>query len=401
MNFQELALASVFLPSNNNDAPPGAWLGHIPFASWIVEAVKPNILVELGTHYGDSFFAFCQAVQFNRLTTQCYAVDTWQGDEHAGEYGSEVYEFVQRKQQSDFPSIASLLRMTFDDALAHFSDGTVDMLHIDGLHTYEAVKHDFETWQPKLSDRAVVLFHDTAVRRGDFGVWRFWEELAAQYPHIRFDHSNGLGVLFVGKNRPPILENLLSAWQDDNQATLIKQFFATMGERHEKDRRIVTLEADGRARHQILEATQEHANNMQQHISNLEAHAGKLQQHIQEVEQRAAEFEQRAAQFEQRAAYLEQHAAAVERHATELEQLAAEREQRLAQQAQLIDTLEQHAVQQDQHIKTLEHHLQEQCAHSERVESPVGRGVELHFLARDFGPSENGRPYSPLRVYPQ
>lgn len=287
MKIQELALASVFLPSNNNDAPPGAWLGHIPFAGWIVEAMKPEILVELGTHYGDSFFAFCQAVRASKLSTQCYAVDTWQGDEHAGEYGNEVYDFVRRKHEA-FASESSLLRMTFDDALAHFTDGTVDLLHIDGLHTYDAVKHDFETWKPKLSDRAVVLFHDTAVRQGDFGVWRYWEELIAQYPHIRFDHSSGLGVLFVGEKREPVLESLLQAWKEEGNAALIRQFFASMGERIEKDRRIAALEADGAARHEALLRLEEHGQAQHQHIVTLEQNAVVLHQRSAELENQVA-----------------------------------------------------------------------------------------------------------------
>ncbi|WP_342479224.1 class I SAM-dependent methyltransferase [Paenibacillus sp. FSL H7-0350] len=68
--------------------------------------------------------------------------------------------------------MASLLRMTFDEAVGTFEDNSIDLLHIDGLHTYEAIKHDYECWLPKLADNSVVLFHDITVRMDDFGVYQ-------------------------------------------------------------------------------------------------------------------------------------------------------------------------------------------------------------------------------------
>ena len=71
-----------------------AWRGHIPFAYDLVKGLKPRTLVELGTHYGGSYFTFCDSVKINNLSTQCYAIDTWVGEEHAGFYDNSVFEFV-------------------------------------------------------------------------------------------------------------------------------------------------------------------------------------------------------------------------------------------------------------------------------------------------------------------
>lgn len=140
--------------------PITAWLGHGPFAVWLVKHAAPRVIVELGTHYGYSYFAMCQAVKANRLSTQCFAVDTWQGDEHAGLYDGSVFDSVVLHNQQ-YERFSTLLRKRFDEALADIPDGSVDLLHVDGRHYYDDVKEDFESWVPKLSKRAIVLFHDT------------------------------------------------------------------------------------------------------------------------------------------------------------------------------------------------------------------------------------------------
>lgn len=208
---------------------PLAWAQHIPFAFWIMEACRPSVFVELGTHWGNSYFAFCQAARTLGLPTACYAVDTWRGDEHAGFYGEEVYEIVAGYNRARYEGFSSLVRSTFDEARPHFADASIDLLHIDGLHTYEACKHDFETWLPTLSDRGVVLLHDTNVRERDFGVSRLWSELTDQYPHFEFLHSHGLGVLGVGKNLDDALMELFSLGRKDRLAASTRHIFWRAG----------------------------------------------------------------------------------------------------------------------------------------------------------------------------
>jgi FMN phosphatase YigB (HAD superfamily) len=178
------------------DHAAGPWSGHRRFGYDLIRNGRPGRIVELGTHYGVSFFAFCQAVLDGATGSDVHAVDTWRGDEHAGFYGDEVLEVVEKVRGECYHSVPiTLHRMTFDDALAGVEDGSVDLLHIDGYHTYEAVSHDYESWVVKVAPNGVVLFHDVAPSSG-YGSADFWAELRQRAPSITFPHSFGLGVLF-------------------------------------------------------------------------------------------------------------------------------------------------------------------------------------------------------------
>lgn len=228
MSFNPLAYPILFTtPRRLSDIP--SWHGHIPFAFLLMEIMQPDVFVELGTFKGDSYCAFCQAVADLKTATRCHAVDLWEGDSHTGAYDSSVLSDLKAHHDPLYSPFSQLMRTTFDEAVEHFADGSIDLLHIDGLHTYDAVRHDYETWLPKLSDRAVVLFHDTEVRERDFGVYAFWEEVAGKGPAFRFTHSNGLGVLAVGKAVPEPVLNFLAAANAETAVT--RSFFQALGER--------------------------------------------------------------------------------------------------------------------------------------------------------------------------
>jgi GT2 family glycosyltransferase/SAM-dependent methyltransferase len=205
-----------------------AWLEHAPFAYWLISTFKPKSFVELGVQNGYSYFSFCQAIRTLGLPTQCFGIDTWKGDEHAGFYCESVFDEVTKRNEG-YSAFSRLVRSTFDQALPHFEDHSVDLLHIDGRHMYDDVRQDFQNWSCKLSPRAVVLFHDTNVREGDFGVCRFWDEIKDSYPHFDFFHGHGLGVLGYGSHLGRQIKTFLQTTSDPAIAADVRLAYERLG----------------------------------------------------------------------------------------------------------------------------------------------------------------------------
>ncbi|MEN8174631.1 MAG: glycoside hydrolase family 99-like domain-containing protein [Pseudomonadota bacterium] len=218
------------------------WIGHIPFAMELVKRLEPETLVELGTYSGSSLFAFCRAAELRGLTTKCHGVDLWEGDIHMGRFEESLFEEISRYTADRFPDSAVLVRKLFDDAAQDFADGSIDLLHIDGTHTLEAVSNDYHTWLPKMSERGVVLFHDTNVTREmvgdaakDFGVREFFDSVKGDYPHLEFNHCYGLGVLVVGERVPKAVTEMLEDARDPEFHEYFERLGADVSSRFEKE----------------------------------------------------------------------------------------------------------------------------------------------------------------------
>ena len=304
---------------------PSAWQGHLPFAAWVINEVSPKIFVELGTHSGNSYFSFCQAVVETSLATKCYAVDTWQGDEHAGHYNEEIFAKVNAHHQEHYAGFSRLLRMTFDDAATCFADESIDLLHIDGLHTYEAVRHDFESWLPKLAPGAVVMFHDTNVRERNFGVWKLWEELQVCYPNnLEFVHCHGLGVLQL--NSAPGEKKLEWLQLEAHEKKVLTNYFAALGSKqveryelhwsykpqiaslkqavHDKEVHIVNLDSDLRERNEqiaslrlALAGRDGQITSLSQAVHDKDIHIGNLDRDLSERGEQISKLNQASAEI--------------------------------------------------------------------------------------------------------
>lgn len=253
------------------------WIGHLPFGMYLIDLLSPEAIAEVDIHQGLSYCAFCQAVK------EC-------------------------------GGFSRLIKSNFDDALDSFDDRTFDLLHIDGLHDYDAVKQNFEKWLPKLTDRGLVLFHDINVRERECTVWKFWQEVKPAFPHFEFAHSQGLGVLAVGKNYPEPLNKLFRCSAEE--ATKIRTFFGALGARleaaqelrlsraetsqlrlrtqqqlDEKDQDLRTKDSWIQELNQSIKTTDLHLQQMDQSLRTKDLHVQELDQaiktkdlHLQEME---------------------------------------------------------------------------------------------------------------------
>ncbi|MFH1112350.1 MAG: class I SAM-dependent methyltransferase, partial [Pseudomonadota bacterium] len=211
--------------------PASAWSGHIPFLFCLIAALRPRRHVELGVHNGGSFFAACQAYQDHEVKGRCIAVDSWEGDKHAGFHDDTVFTDFASRLSRHFSDVGSYIKGNFNEVAHYFSNESIDILHIDGLHTYEAVSNDYFTWKDKLTKEGVILFHDICEYRDDFGVWSFWADLKTQYPHLEFTHSHGLGLLYLGDDGENPIYKLIELCNSNRSAyDYLQWFFKSIGE---------------------------------------------------------------------------------------------------------------------------------------------------------------------------
>jgi hypothetical protein len=251
-----------------------AWLEHAPFAFWLMAQLRPRTVVELGTHYGFSFFVLAEAAKRLGLDAELYALDTWEGDDHTGFYDEHVFDQVESIARTDYPHSTHLVRGYFSESRSRIADDSVDLLHIDGRHAYEDVREDYEQWASTVRNGGVILFHDIAERAQDFGVWRLWDEISSNHSSFAFSHGHGLGVIGVGEPATGRLANLFRA--DESIARRVRADYARLGSVVSRQAVLEAMPAEVDSLHVVVDSLSSEIERLNEIIDEQEAVIGEI-----------------------------------------------------------------------------------------------------------------------------
>jgi len=148
-----------------------------------------KVVVEIGTDKGGTLYVWKEVADKNSLII---SVDK-------AKFGDE--KFV---EQLKYPNQNIILlnkdshlkstRKTIENLLRH---KPIDLLFIDGDHSYKGVKRDWELYSPLVKKGGLVIFHD--INRHQIKqcqVEKFWQEIKHNYSHLEIcmDIENNIGI---------------------------------------------------------------------------------------------------------------------------------------------------------------------------------------------------------------
>lgn len=171
----------------------------------LIASKKPKILLEIGTAKGGTLFMASKLADNDALLI---SIDLPFGMYGGGypEWKIPLYKsFKKGNQKIELIRGDSHSIEIYTHVKSILKDHKVDFLFIDGDHTYEGVKRDFELYSTLTSTQSIIAFHDIVSDKSDnpdHFVSVFWNEIKKSYPsseYISDKHQSklGIGVLFI------------------------------------------------------------------------------------------------------------------------------------------------------------------------------------------------------------
>jgi cephalosporin hydroxylase len=145
----------------------------------IVKELKPKTVLEIGTRKGGTLFLFSRLADAEATVV---SVDLPGGEFGGGypEWKIELYQSFRLPQQTmHLVRADSHAPETHERVQSIFGRNPIDFVFLDGDHTYEGVKKDFEFYSKLVRKGGVIAFHDIANHPPESScrVDKFWNEI--------------------------------------------------------------------------------------------------------------------------------------------------------------------------------------------------------------------------------
>lgn len=164
-----------------------------------VKSLNPQTVVEIGTHRGGTLYLWTRLAQ---SAANLISIDL-PGGRFGGGYSPfriPIYKrFARECQKVHLIRADSHADSTVEKTKLLLAGKPIDFLYIDGDHTYEGVKKDWELYSPLVRAGGLVVFHDIAGVYADTKVRPLWDAIKLAYAHKEYvcDRGGkfGIGVL--------------------------------------------------------------------------------------------------------------------------------------------------------------------------------------------------------------
>jgi len=150
----------------------------------IFQELSPKYILEIGVANGGTLFCFCKLA---RDDATIISIDLPEGHFGGGypEWKIPIYQAFKKEKQNLY-----LLRKdshqneTLEEVKKILNGNQLDFIFIDGDHSYEGVKKDFEMYSPLVRKGGIIAFHDIVnndTSRLDIEVPKFFNEIKDNY----------------------------------------------------------------------------------------------------------------------------------------------------------------------------------------------------------------------------
>lgn len=153
----------------------------------MVASLNPKYIVEIGVENGGTLQIWCNSIVGDGYVVGVDIQDKVNWD--IFDKNDKFLYYVQgdSKDEKTINSVVSFIDST--------ENKNIDFLFIDGDHSYEGVKADFENYKGMVRSGGLIAFHDIY---DGAGVAKFWKELQGDKSEIRGNKNPiGIGVYYV------------------------------------------------------------------------------------------------------------------------------------------------------------------------------------------------------------